>query len=296
MKIDFDKLKDVLRFAVVKKNKKSGFGKTSSVAYSKSNRNYTAGNLASDTNLLDITSEQAVLVLAVQNNDFQINKIITLVEGKNHQQVVSPLVLKILRDFEIRTGTKIRYIIVDKKKDILFDIKDISSIMSFYNPPIKILTKTKKVKVSKNWVTIDNKDDIKLYLKKYAILGIKRNFSTYDSATGYGTSILTNKNNLYFGGQYSSFDKRVGLHSEMATALSVLMSGKNEKITHLGLVSTKFEKEPCNICGCCSQFLFELIQRYGFDIEFFCFAKKTNTYNKYSINQLLPFQWSSKNL
>jgi len=42
MKIDFDKLKDALRLAVVKKNKKSGFGKTSSIAYSKSNRNYTA--------------------------------------------------------------------------------------------------------------------------------------------------------------------------------------------------------------------------------------------------------------
>ena len=153
MKIDFDKLEDALRFAVVKKNKKSGFGKTSSIAYSKNNRNYTAGNLASDTNLLDITSEQAALVLAVLNNDFQINKIITLVEEKNHQQVVSPLVLKILRDFEVRTGTKIRYIIVNKKEDILFDIKDISSIMSFYNPSIKILTKTKRAKISKNWIT-----------------------------------------------------------------------------------------------------------------------------------------------
>ena len=87
MKINFDKLKNALKFPIVKKNKKSGFGKTSSIAYSKNNRSYIAGNLASDTNLLDITSEQAVLVLAIQSNDFQINKIITLVEEKNHQQV-----------------------------------------------------------------------------------------------------------------------------------------------------------------------------------------------------------------
>jgi len=296
MRINLAKLKKGLNFAVVKKNKKSGFGKTSTIAYSQGKKEYLAGNLASDTNLLDITSEQSSLVLAVQNNDFRIDKVITLVEEINPQQVVSPLVLKILRDYEIRTGIKIRYTVIDIKGNILFDIEDINNLMSFYNPPIKPLVKTKISNISSNCINIRDTKDIKSVLNKYAVLGIERNFPTYDSATGYGTAVLTDKNNIYFSGQYSSFDKRLNLHSEMTAVLSVLMSGKNEKITHLGLVSSKFKEEPCQICGCCRQFLLELIKRCEFSIKFFCFAKDNDIYNEYLINDLISNQWASGNL
>jgi len=295
MKIETNKLKKGLKFAVVKKNKKSGFGKTSTTAYSQSGKKYLAGNLASDTNLLDITSEQASLVLSIQNNDFKVNKVITMVEEVNPQQVVSPLVLKVLKDYEIRTGTNIKYTIVDLKGNILFD-EDINDFMSFYNPKTNPLAKTKSSRVSSNCVNIKNIRSVKSVLKKYATLGIQRNFPTYDSATGYGTAVLTNKSNIYFSGQYSSFDKRLNLHSEMAASLSVLMSGKKEKITHLGLVSSKFKEEPCEICGCCSQFLLELIKRCDFDIKFVCFAKDNDMHNEYLINDLISSQWASGNL
>lgn len=296
MRINLAKLKKGLNFAVVKKNQKSGFGKTSTIAYSQGKREYLAGNLASDTNLLDITSEQSSLVLAVQNNDFKIDKVITLVEEINPQQVVSPLVLKILRDYEIRTGIKIRYTIIDIKGNILSDIEDISNLMSFYNPSIKPLVKTKISNISSNCINIRDTKDIKSVLNKYAVMGIERNFPTYDSATGYGTAVLTDKNNIYFSGQYSSFDKRLNLHSEMTAVLSVLMSGKNEKITHLGLVSSKFKEEPCQICGCCRQFLLELIERCEFNIKFFCFAKDNDIFNEYSIDDLISNRWASGNL
>lgn len=295
MKINFDKLNNGLKLSIVKKKQKIGSQRTASMGYSRSGQNYLAGNISSDTNMHDITSEQAVLVLAVQNNDFQIDSVVTLVESPNPQQIVSPLVIKILIDYQIRAGATINYTLIDKKENVLFKSKDITKLMSFYNPPINPLSKTKKSNISKNYITLNHRKNIKPILKEYALLGIERNFPTYDSATGYGVSVLTDKNNLYFGGQYSSFDKRIGLHAEMATVINALMSGKKEKITHLGVVSTKYGDEPCQICGCCRQFLSEIIQRNKTNINFFCFAKDNNLYNKYSIDQLLPSRWSSMN-
>lgn len=295
MKIDFDKLNNGLKLSIVKKKQKTGSFRTASIGYSQSGQSYLAGNISSDTNMHDITSEQAVLVLAVQNNDFQIDRLVTLVENPNPQQTVSPLVIKILIDYQVRTGTTVNYTIIDKKEKILFKSKDITKLMPFYNPPANPLQKTKKSNISRNYIIINRRKNIKSVLKEYALLGIERGFTTYDSATGYGVSVLTDKNNLYFGGQYSSPDKRIGLHAEMAVAISALMSGKKERITHLGVVSTKYEDKPCQICGCCRQFLSEIIQRDKTDIKFFCFAKDNNLYNKYSINQLLPSRWSSMN-
>jgi len=295
MVIELDKLNKGLKFSIIKKKrKKSEQVKTASIAYSRTGQEYLAANIFSDSNLLSVSSEQVVLVLAVHHNDFQVNEIVTLVEEPNPQQLVSPLILKIIIDHQTRTGTKINYTIVNKKGKVLFETKKINQLMPFYNPPLKKLSKVKQAQVSENYSVVNQPRDIKSVLKEYALLGIERNFPTYNSASGYGTAILTDKSNLYFGGQYGSFDKRIGLHSEMAVSISVLMSNQRERITHLGLVSSKYTDEPCEICGCCRQFLSELIQKFNYQIDFFCFAKDNNLFKKYSINQLLPGQWSSK--
>ena len=130
-------------------------------------------------------------------------------------------------------------------------------------------------------------------LKKYAILGVTRNFPQYDSASGYGTAILTKSGKIYFGGQYSSFDHRLGFHSEMTTIISSLMDGEND-ITHLGIVSTKYKDSPCDCCGICRQFISEMAVRYDWNLKIFNFALDTDDCRENSIKDYLPSQWSNK--
>lgn len=294
MDFEFNKLKKGLDLAVVKNKTKNGY-QTSSIAYSFSGKSYIAGNIASDTHLLDITSEQAALCLAIHNNDFKINRIVTMAKDCNPLEVTFPIIAKVLIDHKIRTGTDIEYYILNEEGNVIFHTNNISKNISNYVPSEALLQKVKNLEVSSNCINfLDLEGDKKLILKKYASLGVERNFPTYDSASGYGVSILTNQGNLYFGGQYSSFEKRLNLHAEMAVAVDVLMSKKSEKITDLGLISTKYEDEPCEMCGCCRQFFQELSGKLKFDIKFYCFAKSNDKYNEYSIKDLIPQKWSSK--
>ncbi len=292
MENDLKRLQNGLKLSIVKK--KGEQSRTSSIAYSRTGKKYLSANITSDTNLLYISSEQAALVLAVHNNDFEVNRVVTMAEELNPQQVVSPLVLKIIIDHQLRTGIGIEYVILDKTGKMVFSNKNIAGLMPFYGPSMRKLSKIKNVNFSENRLKIRNPRNIGSILKKYAILGMERNFPTYDSASGYGAAVLTDKNNLYFGGQYSAFDKRMGLHSEMTAVINVLMSEEKEKITHLGLVSSKYKNEPCIICGFCRQFLSEIMERFNYKITFYCFAKEADSLNKYSIGQLLSGQWSSK--
>ena len=292
MQNEIEHLKKGLDLSITKKIQRDQKGHTSSIAYSKSGKHYTAGSIASDTHLLDISSEQAVLAIAVHNNDFLIEKVITLNNNPDTRALISPLVLKLLIDFHARTGEKIDYTVVNSSGEILVEIKDVATTMVHYKPAPSILKKTERSSPSPNFITVDKMEPLK-FLKQYAVEGVARNFPTYDSASSYGASVISKDGTLYFGGQYSSFERRTGLHAEMAVVTSALMNGKRN-ITHIGLVSSKFVDAPCELCGCCRQFLSELAQKFSWNLEIITFAKDTDEYKTYTIDELLPNSWSSK--
>jgi len=236
------------------------------------------------------------LVLSALNKDYAVNKLVTIVdaekESKSIESKVSPIAIKIMIDHSIRTHIPIEYKIVDKNKKILFQSKNIQSLLPFYKPEKIIIDRFIGQKPEKNFVKEKLTDPLRL--KKYALWGLERNFPSYNSASGYGTALATKTGKIYFGGQYSSPDKSLSLHSEVTTILSALANREN-KITHIGIVSTKHLDSPCDMCGICRQFISEMASKLKISPKLYCFAKDTDEYRSYSIEEYLPSSWTSKN-
>lgn len=263
-----------------------------SLCYSDSGKKYRGANVDSDTNLLTMSSEQVALLSSVAHHDYKINKIVTLVE-QTEDAIVNPVTIKILADFSTRTGTNISYSMIDMKGSILFNTYDIRELMPFYKPRTAILSKVREATISTAKETLDTNISLPQQLKTFAHKGLLSSFTTSDTASGYGAAVATEDGNIYFTGQYSSTEKRSGVHAEMAAIILALMDN-HKKIIALGLISTKYEESPCEICGCCRQFLSEISNKYHLNIALYCFAKNTDEFKKYTLEELLPHQWSSK--
>lgn len=286
-------LRKALFLSVTKKARTDGNGNAASVAISKSGKTYYGGKAESDTNLLDVTPEQTALLIAAQHRDFQISEVVTLIDST--KPIISPLALKVMADFANRTGTKIAYSVLDAEGTTVFKVKNVLDAIPFYQPEPSDL-KLKKVAPKANYATLPghtNNTEIAEVLKKYALKGLELAFTTYQGASSYGAAVLTESGKIFYSGQYSSPDKRLMVHAEMGAILAALMA-KEEKLTHLAVVSDKFETEPCQTCGPCRQFITELSKRYGWKLQVYCFAKKQPVYNTYSMETLLPNSWSSK--
>lgn len=286
-------LREALFLSVTKKARTDGNGNAASVAISKSGKTYFGGKTESDTNLLDVTPEQTALLIAAQHRDFQISEVVTLIDST--KPIISPLALKVMADFANRTGTKIAYSVLDAEGTTVFKVKNVLDAIPFYHPEPSNL-QLKKVAPKANCATFSgrtNDAEIAEALKKYALKGLELAFTTYQGASSYGAAVLTESGKIFYSGQYSSPDKRLMVHAEMGAILAALMA-KEEKLTHLAVVSDKFETEPCQTCGPCRQFITELSKRYGWKLQVYCFAKKQPVYNTYSMETLLPNSWSSK--
>ncbi|MFA6340638.1 MAG: hypothetical protein WCX27_00140 [Candidatus Paceibacterota bacterium] len=283
-------LKEALDLCVSKKKEGK---KTSSIAISEKGNSYIAGSVDSDTHLLNISSEQASLALASASRDYKINKVITLVEDSVS---VLPQTVEIMIDHYKRTGVPISYEVIDSEGKTLLSVKDVTELSKYYDPKMNILSMTNDSEVSKNKIAVKVRDeeDKTRTLKKYAIEGVTRNFPTSDKASGYGTAVLTKNGTLYFAGQYSTPDKRLGLHSEMCAMLSAMMDG-NAEMTDIALVSTKYADEPCNMCGICRQFIAEISAKFNLNPNIHCFSMDSEKMDKHSISEYLPNSWSSKN-
>ena len=283
-------LRASLAFSVIKKSRKHADPNSVSCAISRSGQYYIGGKIESDTNLLDISSEQAALLKAVQQNDFDIWKVITLVDDE--RLPVSPIALKIIVDFGNRVGRIPSYQVIANSGKMIFEASDVSRTLPFYRPVRKRLKLLKRYR-ARNWAEVTAGGKQEVVLKKYALKGLSHAFPTYEGASSYGASVLTSNKRIYFSGQYSAPDKRLNVHAEMAAITGALMESERS-ITHLGLVSDKFEREPCAVCGCCRQFILELSRKFGWNMIIYCFAKNTPTHKIYTIDKLLPYSWSSK--
>ena len=220
-------LHEALFLSVTKKARTDGNGNAASVAISKSGKSYFGGKAESDTNLLDVTSEQTALLIAVQHRDFQIVEVATLIDST--KPIISPLALKVMADFANRTGTKIAYSVLDAEGTTVFKVKNVLDAIPFYHPEPSDL-KLKKVAPKANWAKVaknsKNTDEaaIAQALKKYALKGLELAFTTYQGASSYGAAVLTESGKIFYSGQYSSPDKRLMVHAEMGAILAALMA------------------------------------------------------------------------
>jgi cytidine deaminase len=289
---DLEKLKEHQHLTITKKGKEQ----TGSVSFvvTESGKEYFAGSVASDTHLLDFTSEQVVLSCAKNRNDLMAKKVVTLL-GEENSQGSLLIALKIVADYSLRIGKAIVYEVYDAEGTKVISTIDARKEIPLYAPKVSKLVERLKVTPDRNIAGLINTDEKVAELKKYAKLGVTRNLPTYDAASGYGVAVLLNTNEIVFGGQYGSYDNRLGMHAEMSVVLDALMNDPKRKITDLALVSTKYGDAPCSICGACLQFLAEISTRFGLDISYHCLAFSSDKMETFKLQELLPKRWTSKN-
>jgi cytidine deaminase len=242
--------------------------------------------------MLDIPAELAALIRAVHHNDTDIVSVETTVDDPSIS--ISPIVLKILADHSARTGSAIHYTICDKHGSTLFETYDARAALPGYTPTPVILTSLATREFSEAKISASAiQDDLETTLRNAAIAGITRNFPTYNSASGYGAAVRTTGGDIYFGGQYSAFDQRLGIHAEMAVLTHAFLDGATG-FTHLSLASTKFQDSPASPCGCCRQFIAESARATDSNPQIHLFASETDAAAVYILEELLPVQWTNK--
>lgn len=274
-----NELKDGLKRSWLKKNKTS----FNSCSVAVASKDYYSGLMESKTHLLDISSEQAALVKAVSCMDPNVTEVVTLVDGEFH---LNPIVMKVLCDHVRRTGVRMKYKVFNEHGARLVDM----DVMEWgYKPVVKVLDKISR------WSVGDCKkkfeSDLKKELFECAKLGMETHFSS-STKTCYGSAVLVD-GWIYYGGVYSSFDKRMNLHSEMSAFINALSEGKFE-VEAIGLVSTKFKESVPHMCGCCRQFYTEIMQRTKKDIMFYGFSLDGSKVFEKSLKEYLPDVWDSE--
>lgn len=247
---------------------------------------HTSGLIESRTNLLDITSEQAAIALAVSCKDPNVKEVISVVDG---DFIVNPIVIKVLADHTRRTGISIRYTVLDTAEKLIFTAPNASKLYDTYAPPIVPLEKIKGWSPRENVIKLNENEDKIAQLRSAALQGMETHFSA-DSKTSYGSSVLAN-GKLYFGGVYSSFDHRLNLHSEMVAALAAIMDN-NREIEAVGIISNKFVDELPHMCGCCRQFFSEIQEKTKKEIEVFVFSFDGKQVFRAKLSDYFPSSWS----
>jgi len=254
----------------------------SSVAITSTNK-YYSGLAESRTHLLDISSEQAALALAVAAKDAHVTEIVSMASSK----LLNPIVLKVLADHVRRTGTPMKYVVIDMEGN---ELKSINIQDLDYNPEVAVLEKIKTWQPEPNKKLLDKTRDLKEQLKECAEKGMLTHFSS-SSKSCYGAAIIVD-DTIYYGGVYSSFDHRMNLHAEMVAALSAFADGK-KNISWIALMSTKFVEEAPQMCGCCRQFFSEIQEKTKTPINILTFSLDGKKVFKTTLTEYLPHLWRS---
>lgn len=242
---------------------------------------FTGKRIRTATHLLDVTAEAAAIVRAVHANEPDVCEVETTMKGR---VPVMPLVLTMLADHAARTGVPITHRIRGAGGEVVFE-SDVERALPFYKSPLSPLSTLARRRPSPAVRSGSSIGDLKTYAKE----GIVRNFPVRDAASGYGAAVLLSDGSLYFGGQYSAPDERLGMHAEMAVLVNALLGSKSA-VTDIGIVSTKFKEAPTNPCGACRQFLAELL---GEMPTVHLFAYDSNAVARYTLAELLPVQWDN---
>ncbi len=265
--------------------------RATSFATTTGGRSYVGAMIESETNLLAISSEQSALVQSTAANDFPVRSMVTMATG-DALFTLSPIVVKLLIDYRMRTQHPLLYQVIDDEEKTLFQIDDVLALIPWYQPAPIVLARTSQPFSSNVFTGHNGGNDIETVLRRYAREGIQRNFPLYDGASGYGAAVMTASGTIFCAGQYSSPDNRLGLHAEMVAMIAAFMHGETE-IVALGVMSSKHTEAPCDMCGMCRQFFSEMAVRFRMNAEIFCFASENDMVRRYHIDDYLPSAWTA---
>ncbi len=273
--------------------KKQSAQRQAALAVSQSGRVYSAGCIESDAKLLYISAIMAALGRAAQSLDYKVERLVVMREDADKKTLLTPIDQTVMVDFIRRSGVPIALSVIDTKGTVLFESNDVRELSPYYRPEPISLDKVAASLPSPNLHRLSDKDPDNI-LKRMAIEGANRSFTTYNSASSYGSAVQTKSGNVYFSGQYSSFDHRSMLHAEMGAVLAALSAGDTQ-ITDLALVSTnaKYAQNPCAPCACCLQFLSEVSERLGLAVTLHTHALKNSAMRSTTLEEYLPIIWSN---
>lgn len=280
-----EKLLETLTRAVQKKTRP----RSATILQSALGHEYRAGSIASDSSLFDITAEHVALLHAIQHNDFKIASVVTLTEEKS----VSPLALKILKDYAVRTEHPFSYTVLSPHKDVLFQSDSILDTLPEYTSSAQPLEYLKERTYTNNHFARTDPALTPNKLREYAEHGMEFHFLSEEEGSRYGCAIVTESGAVYTGGAYGSPDKRLGLHAEMVT-LATAITGGAQNISHIAVVSNKYTDRPCPICGHCRQFLAELLDKTGGSPKLISLTYGSDDFVEHTLEELLPHKWTSK--
>jgi len=289
-KEEAEKLTSLLERSITTKPKHNS---SASIAYSKSGKNYHGILVESQSHLLNILPEYVALAQAALHKDYGVNHVLTLTQENKDEFSPSPLAIKFLMDHQSRTGGRIKYTVINSENEVMFSSDNLSSMMPWYKSPDYLLNVEPEAKPIKISGKSSEKEIIEnpLLLKEFAKRGTERSFLTSEKGTRYGAAVLLEDGTIYYAGQYSSFDHRLNIHAEMNALITPLVNGEKD-IKALGIVSTKFKDSPCNICGHCRQFTYEISSRLNIEPIIYTFSLESDNYVKSSINDYLPSAWT----
>lgn len=267
---------------------KSSRARSATHIYSQAGHTYKGASVCSDSSVFDVTSEHAALVQVLQHNDFDIEKVITLTEEKT----ISPIAIKILKDYAARVGTSFTYAVYDFEGKPLLEEVDIATVLPEYVSPAPVLAHIRKLSyIEHNDSTSDTPDATAL--RTYATKGMEHHFLSDEEGSRYGCAIVTEDGSVHIGGAYGNPDKRLGLHAEMSTLVGAIMAGLTN-ITHVAVISSKYPDSPCPVCGHCRQLMSEIIPKIGGSPKIVSLASETDAYEEHTLDELLPHKWTSK--
>ena len=270
-----DALKEMRTRCLMKKEE----GRTASVALT-TNAHYLAPRIESYTSLITFPSEQSALAKAASWKDAHVHTVITLA---NAPFMPNPIVIKLLADHARRTGTKMKYEVVDEEGNILYQLADVES--TYYHPERVPIPFSGSPRPNYEMKTEDGQQ-----LFEAAKKGMDAHFPSATKSTAYGAAVVA-EDMVFFGGLYSSFDKQLSMHAEMVAVMCALAEGKT--ISELALVSTKFEKAVPHCCGACRQLLSEVAMRQDQDITIHTYSLSGEHFSA-SMKDYLPHTWDPR--
>lgn len=252
-------------------------------ATANSGRAYIGCRIRSQTHILDIPAELTALIAAVHDND----RIVVAVNAAG--DALSPLTLKLLIDHSARTGAPMAYSLKDTGGTLLFETPDVrTALPSYVSPATALANQAYEIGMVKR----GEYADVARALRDAAIAGIARNFPTRDGASGYGAAVRTVEGDIYFGGQYSTPDERLGAHAEMAVLARALSLGAGG-FTDVAVASSKFPEVPASPCGACRQFIREAATATGSRPTIHLFASESSASAVHTLPELLPTPWTN---
>ncbi len=271
----------------------------SAVAVSANGAMYLGSEVSTSTNILNIPAEQVALLRAVQVGDFAVTQMYAYDMRQSGPASIDPITIKILLDYMRRSARPLSYeLLMDGSAGLeaaLVMPNVINSLPEYQDvleTSLHLLRPMSQGRLHANYSRLGGVPTKQL-MKVLAKDGLPRAFTTYDGASAYGAVALSADGYAATSGQYSSFEGRTNIHAEVGAIITLLMEGHKD-ISAVAVISEKKRYDLCFPCGCCRQFMSEVVSKLGQDdIAVTCCSLEEGESRTFFVRELLPYSWDN---